>query len=107
MPTPYLRIDPKCWTYFKPRSAAFGKRPSVAALRQTKAKFFVASFTTDWRFAPARSRALVKHLVKAGRDVQYIEVESNHGHDAFLMTDRPYIAAVAAYMDKVYKELQP
>lgn len=100
----YLRMT-KVLDYFSP-AAAFGN-DLVAALRQTKAKFFVASFTTDWRFAPARSRALVKHLVKAGRDVQYIEVESNHGHDAFLMTDRPYIAAVAAYMDNVYKELQP
>ena len=99
----YLRMT-KVLDYFSP-AAAFGN-DLVAALRQTKAKFFVASFTTDWRFAPARSRALVKHLVKAGRDVQYIEVESNHGHDAFLMTDRPYIAAVAAYMDNVYKELQ-
>jgi len=99
----YLRMT-KVLDYFSP-AAAFGN-DLVAALRQTKAKFFVASFTTDWRFAPARSRALVKHLVKAGRDVQYIEVESNHGHDAFLMTDRPYIAAVTAYMDNVYKELQ-
>ena len=99
----YLRMT-KVLDYFSP-AAAFGN-DLVAALRQTKAKFFVAIFTTDWRFAPARSRALVKHLVKAGRDVQYIEVESNHGHDAFLMTDRPYIAAVSAYMDNVYKELQ-
>ncbi|HFC8537840.1 TPA: homoserine O-acetyltransferase, partial [Neisseria bacilliformis] len=41
------------------------------------------------------------------RPVQYIEVESHHGHDAFLMADPPYTAAVAAYMDNVYKELQP
>lgn len=100
----YLRMT-KALDYFSP-AAAFGN-DLTAALRQTQAGFFVASFTTDWRFAPARSRALVKHLVRARRPVQYIEVESHHGHDAFLMTDPPYTAAVAAYMDNVYKELQP
>lgn len=97
----YLRMT-KALDYFAP-AAEFGN-DLVAALKTAQAKFFVASFSTDWRFAPARSRALVKHLVKAGKHVQYIEVESNHGHDAFLMTDEPYIRAVRAYMHNVAKE---
>ncbi|MDO4695914.1 MAG: homoserine O-acetyltransferase [Neisseria sp.] len=100
----YLRMT-KALDYFAP-AEDFGNN-LIAALKQAQAKFFVASFTTDWRFAPERSRALVKHLVKAGKNVQYIEVESNHGHDAFLMEDEPYIKAVRAYMNNVYKELQP
>ncbi|UOO78120.1 homoserine O-acetyltransferase [Neisseria sp. Dent CA1/247] len=97
----YLRMT-KALDYFAP-AAEFGN-DLVAALKTTQAKFFVASFSTDWRFAPARSRALVKHLVKAGKHVQYIEVESHHGHDAFLMADEPYIRAVRAYMNNVAKE---
>lgn len=100
----YLRMT-KALDYFAP-AEDFGNN-LVAALKQAQAKFFVASFTTDWRFAPERSRALVKHLIRAGKSVQYIEVESNHGHDAFLMEDEPYIKAVRAYMNNVYKELQP
>ncbi|OSI11580.1 homoserine O-succinyltransferase MetX [Neisseria zoodegmatis] len=97
----YLRMT-KALDYFAP-AAEFGN-DLVAALKTTQAKFFVASFSTDWRFAPARSRALVKHLVRAGKHVQYIEVESHHGHDAFLMADEPYIRAVRAYMNNVAKE---
>lgn len=97
----YLRMT-KALDYFAP--AAEFDNDLAAALKTTRANFFVASFSTDWRFAPARSRALVKHLVKAGKHVQYIEIESHHGHDAFLMTDEPYIRAVRAYMNNVAKE---
>ncbi|OSI15529.1 homoserine O-acetyltransferase [Neisseria dentiae] len=97
----YLRMT-KALDYFAP-AAEFGN-DLVATLKTVQAKFFVASFSTDWRFAPARARALVKHLVKAGKSVQYIEVESHHGHDAFLMTDEPYIRAVRAYMNNVAEE---
>ena len=99
----YLRMT-KALDYFAP--AAEYDNDLITALKRVKAKFFVASFSTDWRFAPTRSRALVKHLVKAGKNVQYIEVESHHGHDAFLMTDEPYIRAVRAYMNNIDKELQ-
>lgn len=97
----YLRMT-KALDYFAP-AAEFGN-DLVAALKTVQAKFFVASFSTDWRFAPARSRALVKHLVKAGKNVQYIEVESHHGHDAFLMADEPYMRAVRAYMENIAGE---
>ncbi|MCS4533653.1 homoserine O-succinyltransferase MetX [Neisseria montereyensis] len=97
----YLRMT-KALDYFAP--AAEFNNDLNAALKTVQAKFFIASFSTDWRFAPARSRALVKHLVRAGKYVQYIEVESTHGHDAFLMTDEPYIRAVRAYMNNVAKE---
>ncbi|MBP7259302.1 MAG: homoserine O-acetyltransferase, partial [Neisseria sp.] len=70
------------------------------------AGFFVASFSSDWRFSPERSHELVKALIAAQKPVQYIEVESHHGHDAFLMEDAPYIRAVRAYMHNVYQERQ-
>lgn len=99
----YLRMT-KALDYFAP-AAEYGN-DLLTALQRVQAKFFVASFSTDWRFAPTRSRALVKHLVKAGKNVQYIEVESHHGHDAFLMTDEPYVRAMKAYMNNIHKELQ-
>lgn len=99
----YLRMT-KALDYFAP--AADSGNDLLAALQRVQAKFFVASFSTDWRFSPERSRALVKHLVRARKSVQYIEVESQHGHDAFLMTDEAYVRAMRAYLDNVYKELQ-
>ncbi|MBF0802794.1 MULTISPECIES: homoserine O-acetyltransferase [unclassified Neisseria] len=97
----YLRMT-KALDYFAP-AAEFGN-DLTAALKTVQAKFFVAGFSSDWRFAPARSRALVKHLVKAGKNVQYIEIESHHGHDAFLMADEPYLCAVRTYMDNIARE---
>lgn len=95
----------KALDYFDP--AADYQHDLEAALRQAQAKFFVASFSTDWRFSPERSHELVRALVAADKDVQYVEVVSDHGHDAFLMEDEPYLKAVAAYMDNIDKELCP
>ena len=92
----------KALDYFDP-AADFGDS-LTRALQNVKAKFFVASFSTDWRFSPERSKELVKALIAAHKPVQYIEVKSNHGHDAFLMEDEAYMRAVAAYMNNVDKD---
>ncbi|OFN84712.1 homoserine O-acetyltransferase [Neisseria sp. HMSC064E01] len=92
----------KALDYFDP-AADFGDS-LTRALQNVKAKFFVASFSTDWRFSPARSKELVKALIAAHKPVQYIEVKSNHGHDAFLMEDEAYMRAVAVYMNNVDKD---
>lgn len=89
----------KALDYFDP-AAEYGGKLS-AALSHVKARFFVASFSSDWRFSPERSHELVKALVAARKPVQYIEVHSQHGHDAFLMEDAPYIHAVRAFMKTI------
>ena len=94
----------KALDYFDP-AADYGHN-LTRAVENVQAKFFVASFSTDWRFSPQRSHELVKALIAAQKSVQYIEVKSNHGHDAFLMEDEAYIRAVAAYMNNVYKDCQ-
>ncbi|MFN4148498.1 MAG: homoserine O-acetyltransferase [Rhodocyclaceae bacterium] len=73
----------------------------AAALARAKAGFLVISFSTDWRFSPARSREIVNALVKNKQAVSYVEVSSRHGHDSFLMSDRYYHAVVAAYMANI------
>lgn len=92
----------KALDYFDP-AAAYGNN-LTKALQNVQARFFVASFSTDWRFAPERSQELVKALIAAEKTVQYIEVQSQHGHDAFLMEDEAYIRAVDAYMKNIDKE---
>ena len=47
--------------------------------------FLIVSFSTDWRFSPARSRELVKALVDNRIAVSYAEIDAPHGHDAFLL----------------------
>ena len=90
----YLLIT-RALDYFDP-AAAFGGDLS-AALKQATAKFLLVSFTTDWRFAPARSREIVKALLDNQIDVSYAEIDAPHGHDAFLLEDARYMAVVRSY----------
>lgn len=92
----------KALDYFDPAQEC--NHDLVAALSPAQAKFFVASFTSDWRFAAERSREIVKALVTANKTVSYTEVTSRHGHDAFLMTDEVYVAAMRAYLQRVAGE---
>ena len=79
-----------------------------AALARARADFLVISFSTDWRFAPARSREIVKALLDNRRSVSYAEIDAPHGHDAFLLDDARYHAVVRAYFEhRVGASLQP
>lgn len=79
-----------------------------AALARAQADFLLVSFSTDWRFAPARSREIVKALLDNRRAVSYAEIDAPHGHDAFLLDDARYHAAVRAYFEhRVGAGLQP
>ncbi len=95
----------KALDYFDP-GRHFGD-DLVKALGQAKANYLVVSFTSDWRFSPARSREIVKALLDAKRNVSYAEIESQHGHDAFLMEDSAYMAVMRAYLTRIANEVNP
>ena len=82
----------------------YGDDP-VAAFAQANCSFLVLSFSTDWRFSPARSREIVNALIAAGRPVSYAEIEANEGHDAFLLPIPRYLDVFSAYMQRVGDEL--
>ena len=63
--------------------------------------FRSVSFTTDWRFAPGRSREIVAALLANRRHVTYAEIDAPNGHDAFLLDDRRYHALVRAYFERI------
>ena len=94
----YLRIT-KALDYFDP-AAEFGG-DLTKALARARAGFLVVSFTSDWRFSPARSRQILKALVDNRLDVSYAEIDAPHGHDAFLMDDPRYHALIRAYLDNI------
>ena len=75
------------------------------AFAPARANFLVLSFSTDWRFSPERSRAIVKALLHNRRNVSYAEISSTHGHDSFLMRHEHYHAVMRAYMDRVAGEV--
>jgi homoserine O-acetyltransferase len=98
----YLRIT-KALDYFDPAAAREGDLS--AALEPATAKFLVVSFTSDWRFSPARSREIVKALLDNRLSVSYAEINAPHGHDAFLMDDLRYHNLIRAYFDNIAREV--
>ena len=99
----YLLIT-RALDYFDPARTHGGKL--AAAMAKALAKFLVISFTTDWRFSPARSREIVKALVDNRHDVSYAEIDAPHGHDAFLLDDPRYHSVVRAYFERIAQEVR-
>ena len=98
----YLLIT-RALDYFDPAREHGGDLS--AAMAGTQAKYLVISFTTDWRFSPARSREIVQALLDNKRDVSYAEIDAPHGHDAFLLDDPRYLALVQAYYRRIATEV--
>ena len=99
----YLLIT-KALDYFDPARAHGGNL--TRTLAAAKADFFVASFTTDWRFPPEVSREIVSALVANRRRVTYAEIDAPHGHDAFLLEDSRYMNMVRAYYDRMSAQIE-
>ena len=94
----YLLIT-RALDYFDPARAFGGDLTRAMAL--ARARFLLVSFSTDWRFAPARSREIVKALLDNRRDVSYAEIDAPHGHDAFLLEDARYLGVVRSYFNSI------
>ncbi|WP_417581235.1 homoserine O-succinyltransferase MetX [Nitrincola sp.] len=92
----------KALDYFDP--AAEFDNDLAAALSNVRCEFFIASFTTDWRFSPERSREIVDALIEAEKQVTYTEIQAAHGHDAFLIPIPRYMEVFGAYMNRIAAE---
>ncbi|MCB1672695.1 MAG: homoserine O-acetyltransferase, partial [Pseudomonadales bacterium] len=75
------------------------------AFAHSHCRFFLMSFSTDWRFPPERSRELVENLLSAGCQVSYLEIDADQGHDAFLLPIPRYMEAFRRYLLRVHEEL--
>lgn len=94
----------KALDYYDP-AAAFNDKLSTC-FAQTDAKFLVISFTSDWRFSPERSQEIVSALVKAGKSVSYANIETDYGHDAFLMDVPEYLSTFRAYCQQMWQSVE-
>lgn len=99
----YLLIT-RALDYFDPARAHGGDLSRAFAVAADK-KFLIVSFTTDWRFSPARSREIVKALVDNRIKVSYAEIDAPHGHDAFLLEDPRYHGVLKAYFQRIDAEV--
>jgi homoserine O-acetyltransferase len=97
----YLRIT-KALDYFDPAAATGGDL--AQALSPARCRFLLVGFTTDWRFPVARSREMMRALVRRRHEVTYAEIVAPHGHDAFLLDNPQYHAVVRSYFDRIADE---
>lgn len=73
----------------------------IKAFSHAQCAYLVISFTSDWRFPPARSQAIVNALIAAKRPVSYVNIDANDGHDAFLKPNPRYQVVLSAYMHQI------
>ena len=73
------------------------------AFKKTKTKFFVISFTSDWLYPTSENREIVIALNSIGADVGFVEIESDKGHDSFLLDVPSFLKTLGDYINSTYK----
>ena len=75
------------------------------AFENTKTKFFVISFTSDWLYPTSENREIVIALNAIGADVGFVEIESDKGHDSFLLDVPDFLETLGSYLKTNYINL--
>ena len=92
-------LTTKALDYYDPAAAHGGDL--TRALSAAEAEFLVVSFSTDWRFAPSRSKEIVSALLHGDKRVSYAEIDCAAGHDSFLLDVPLYHGVLRAYFDNI------
>ncbi|HEV3176257.1 MAG TPA: homoserine O-acetyltransferase [Stellaceae bacterium] len=69
------------------------------AFRGTRTRFCVISFTSDWLYPTSENRMIVHALNAAAANVSFVEVETDKGHDAFLLDEPEFFATLRGFLD--------
>ena len=91
----YLYIT-RAMDYFDPASDHDGQL--ALAFEAVDARFCVFSFSSDWHYTPDESKALVRALNAAGVETSYVSIETDKGHDAFLLEEPEFEAAISGFI---------
>jgi homoserine O-acetyltransferase len=83
-----------------------GKIELEDVFSKLESKFLVISYTSDWLYTTAESKQIVRALQKNGIDVVFFEIESNYGHDAFLLENETQTNLIRNFLDNNYRELK-
>jgi homoserine O-acetyltransferase len=81
-----------------------GGGSTVRAFANTRAKFLVVSFTSDWLYPTYHSKAIVSSLKKNGVDVSFLEIEAEWGHDAFLLPNERLSELIRGFLNRVHSQ---
>jgi homoserine O-acetyltransferase len=69
------------------------------AFKNTRTRFCLVSFTSDWLFPTSESREIVHALNACAANVSFVEIESDKGHDAFLLEEPEFFAVMRGFLD--------
>ena len=81
-----------------------GSGSLVQAFSRASAKFLVVAFSSDWLYPTAQSREMVKAMKMAGRDVSFCEVETDFGHDSFLLAHDQLTRLISGFLKRIRSE---
>ncbi len=102
------RFDANCYLYITRALDYFdltdGAQSLAAAFAQVKAKICLISFSSDWLFPPSESRQIARALNACAADVSFVEIESDKGHDAFLLDEPEMLTIVKGFIDAVAED---
>ena len=97
----YLYIS-KAMDYFDLSSCHNGDL--TKAVEGALSKFLIISFSSDWLFPPEASRKIVKALRNNNIEVSYCDIESEYGHDAFLLETDTMTKLISGFLECLYSE---
>ena len=84
-------------------AADFGGQ-TVNAFANTKTRFCIVSFTSDWLFPTSENRQIVRALNGAAADVSFVEIETDKGHDSFLLDVPELFETVTGFLNSVARQ---
>ena len=98
------RFDPNSYLYITRAMDYFDLKGQYGgvlanAFKATKTRFLVVSFTSDWLYPTRESREIVQALNAVAANVSFVEIESNKGHDAFLLDEPEFFATVRGFVN--------
>tara|TARA_Y100000590_G_C15577676_1_gene961099 strand:+ start:52 stop:1191 length:1140 start_codon:yes stop_codon:yes gene_type:complete len=75
------------------------------AFKKTKSKFFVISFSSDWLYPTSENKEIVIALNACGANVSFVEIDSDKGHDSFLLQVPEFLKNVGEFLNSTYNEI--
>ncbi len=75
------------------------------AFKNTKIKFCLISFTSDWLYPTSEIKKILIALNSIGADVGFVEIDTNNGHDSFLVNEPEFLKTVRGFLDSAYNKV--
>lgn len=76
------------------------------AFINTKVKFCIISFSTDWLYPTEESKKIVIALNSIGAQVSFVNIITNNGHDSFLVEEPEFFQTLKGFLDSTYEEFK-